>query len=166
LALLASWRFKNIPLRVFPLRPLRLVCSITPHPGGMSAISRWLSEATPPDHRQKRFRIPEGCQPDAPSPFHGSLLLLKLGKLAVKKFLPPTPPRCPSVAPAAAVRSNPKKSCLSSAFIHVHLRFIPLLTNSHHSRDSRLDFFNAKTPRAQRKRQRTGRGNEPQMNAD
>jgi len=32
-------------------------------PGGFGAISRWLSVATPPDHGQDVFCIPEGCQP-------------------------------------------------------------------------------------------------------
>ena len=30
---------------------------------GIPAISRWSSEATPPDHRMETTRIPEGCQP-------------------------------------------------------------------------------------------------------
>ena len=34
------------------------------HPGGMQAISRWLSEerVTPPVWNERRIRIPEGCQ--------------------------------------------------------------------------------------------------------
>jgi len=31
-------------------------------PGGFPAISRWLSEATPPEPNDSRVRIPEGCQ--------------------------------------------------------------------------------------------------------
>ncbi len=34
-----------------------------PHPGGITAISRWLSAATPPDRPHHTNRIPEGCQP-------------------------------------------------------------------------------------------------------
>jgi hypothetical protein len=31
--------------------------------GGLPAISRWLSETTPPETRDEMNRIPEGCQP-------------------------------------------------------------------------------------------------------
>ena len=34
-----------------------------PQAGGLKAISRWLSEATPPDWIRETPRIPEGCQP-------------------------------------------------------------------------------------------------------
>jgi len=36
---------------------------VIPEAGGFTAISRWLSAATPPVCRRKPFRILEGCQP-------------------------------------------------------------------------------------------------------
>ena len=35
---------------------------VIPEPGGFIAISRWLSEATPPVADGRGFRIPAGCQ--------------------------------------------------------------------------------------------------------
>jgi hypothetical protein len=66
---------------------------------------------------------------------------------AVKKSLP---------FPWCSWRLGVSNPAFPSAFIHVHLRFIPFPTNSHHLRGARLVFFTAKTPRAQRKRQRFG----------
>ncbi len=43
-------------------RNQREVPSVLFHPGGMSALSRWLSAATPPELGSLCFRIPEGCQ--------------------------------------------------------------------------------------------------------
>ncbi len=58
---------------------------------GIPAISRWLSEATPPDHRVETPRIPEGCQPDRcsvqkPIFVVHSRLLQKLDELFAKRL--------------------------------------------------------------------------------
>jgi len=58
---------------------------------GISAISRWLSEATPPEHRMETTRIPEGCQPTRSSVqipifvFH-ACFLQKLHQLLAKRL--------------------------------------------------------------------------------